>query len=1189
MKRIQYISATVRVAILLIIALTNTNVYGQLLINEVCPRNVDLLADENNKYNDWIEILNTSNDSIDLDGWYLSDDITYPEKWAFPSFLLPPDSHLVVIADKKDRGIVVDHWESAVLAENTWKYRLPNENPDSSWNTLDFDDSLWLEGPGGIGRGDGDDNTIIPDSVISIYMRRPFTVFDTSKISSVILHVDFDEAFVAFLNGVEIARAEIGWPGKYQDWDDWALGQHLAQMYQGLPPDEFKIDMVFFSSIVHEGENVLAIQVLNGWGNLGNMSIIPFLSFGINDTSHLYQEVPEWFDENPTYFHTNFALNKSGESLMLSNSGEIVDVFEYPYLQANNSYGYQTDGVGYPEYFEYPTPGFTNNFSPTCNGYAKQANLSPGAGFYPSGVQVSILNYEEGDSIRFTRTGAIPGDTSELYTGPFNVDTSTVVRARVFKSGLIPGKPTTNTYIIGYTSSLPVISIGMNPYDLWDWEEGIYVMGPNADPDPPFFGANFWMDWEKPVHVEYFDSLQNQGFEVDADILIHGGFSRENPQKSVRLIMDGTKYDDPWIDYQFFGTKDIQSFKRIVLRNSGQDYNITQFRDGFMHKLVQANTNMDIQDYKAAVVFLNGQYWGIQNIREKIDRYYTEGNFGVDGDSVEILRDNIKIVEGDYYHYLRMIDYVKHVPVVDSMAYDSISKFVDIENYSDYFISEIFFVNHDWPGHNTKYWRQANDTSRWRYILTDTDFGFGLYGGVYNNEIHRVLHGTIQWSDNHRILRRLVENEDYLRYFINRSADIFNTVLKQERILTVLDNFKENLYPEITAHTDKWGGSLATWESNVDEMFFFAENRHNYIYQHYIDEFDLEKTVEVDLDIDSISHGHIQINTIVADSLPWQGVYFDGNPIELTAIADSAFVFSHWASNPVISDLDTLNPHLVINVDTNSIFKAFFAPDTFQVLVDTPLVVFSEINYRSSDSLDASDWVEILNIDTISHNISGWVFKDSNDGHSFVITDSIVLDTNAYLIICRDTAKFSSIYPDSLNVTGPFEFGLAANGEEIRLFDTTGLLVSTVTYSNSSPWPTGVDGTGRTLELIDPYDDLNNPSNWFAGCFGGSPGGPFVPCDTVGITEIRSNIPHINLFPNPFVHETQMEFELREKGTLTLQVFDIYGNLTAQVIYPDAKAGKNILRFRNNKLNKGVYFYHLSGKRFNFEGKMIIK
>jgi len=1001
--------------------------------------------------------------------------------------------------------------------------------------------------------------------------------------------VDFDAAFVAFLNGVEIARAEIGWPGKTQNWNDWALADHHAQMHQGLPPDEFKIEMDIFNSLIHEGDNILAIQAFNGYANYENSSIIPFLSFGIKDTSHLYQSVPEWFEKNPVYFHTNFALDNTGESVILSNSQGIIDLMGYQGLLVNNSYGHETDESTILKYFAQPTPGIPNGSSPAASGYTKKPLLSLQAGFYPSTIEITILNHVEGDTIRFTRTGAIPVDTSEFYTGSINIDTSTVIRARVFKNGLIPGKMSSNTYFIGYTSTLPVISIGMDPYDLWDWEEGIYVMGPNADPIHPHAGANFWMDWKKPIHIEYFDSLQNKAFALEADIMINGGFSRALPQKSLRLIMSGKKYDEASINYQFFNRKDINSFKRLIFRNSGQDFNNTQLRDAFMSKLVQGNTNIDIQDYQPTVVFLNGQYWGIQNIRERIDRYYINSNIGVSVDSVQLLKDSYEVMEGNNYHYLKLLTYISSITVVDSVAYDSLSKLVDIENYTDYFIAGMFFANTDWPRHNTKYWRKDDDTSRWRHIQSDTDFGFGLYSNVYNNELYKVLHSNIPISHNHKILRKLITNPDYRKYFINRSADIFNTALETERMLSILNFCKNRLYPEIPAHTAKWGGDLALWEANVDEMFYFAEHRHSFVYQHYIGEFDMVKTVEVGLDIDSVLHGHIKINTIVPDSLPWHGVYFDGNPIEITAIADSGYVFSHWASNPVLSSPDTLNPFLQINVDTNSVFKAFFVLDTFNIVTDTPLIVFSEINYNSSDSLNTGDWVEILNADSISHDISDWVFKDGDDGHSFIIPGPIVIDTNSYLVLCRDTSKFFNIHTDSINVIGPFEFGLAASGENIRLFNSTGSLVVSTLYSNEFPWPQEADGTGRTLELINPNEGLNNPSNWFAGCFGGSPGEPYTFCDTVGISELNKDSFEVNLFPNPFYHKTQLELELKKQEKLKLQVFDIYGNLTEQNIFISTKVGKNSLIFRNNNLSKGIYFYRLSGKSFNFEGKMIIK
>ena len=174
--------------------------------------------------------------------------------------------------------------------------------------------------------------------------------------------------------------------------------------------------------------------------------------------------------------------------------------------------------------------------------------------------------------------------------------------------------------------------------------------------------------------------------------------------------------------------------------------------------------------------------------------------------------------------------------------------------------------------------------------------------------------------------------------------------------------------------------------------------------------------------IDSIFHGNVKINTIIPDSLPWQGLYFDGNPVDITAIPDSGYMFSHWASNMVITGNDTLNQKLNVNVDTNATFKAFFVIDT--IPPDTPMVVFSEICYSSVDSLDADDWIELLNIDTISHNLAGWVFKDGDDDHEFILPQSTILDTNQYLVLCQDNEKFADIYPEVENVIGPFDFGL---------------------------------------------------------------------------------------------------------------------------------------------------------------------
>ncbi len=1035
------------------------------------PEIATSIKDNYADYPDWIELYNLGNEIVELKNWSITDDYTEPEKWTFPDIVIYPDSYLIVFASDKNEKAIVDHWETLIHAENTWKYFTPFFDPDPAWKDAGFDDTYWLEGPGGFGRGDDDDNTILADSIPTVYIRKTFNLVDTSVISSVLLQVDYDDAFVAYLNGIEIARSNIGWPGKIQHWNDFARDEHPAVMFEGMPPEEFLIDVEFFKSIIFQGENVLAIQALNAWNNHGNFSIIPFLSVGIIDDSYTYQQLPEWFGDKPVYLHTNFKLSGFGESLMLCDPYQnIVDSISFPPTKSDHSFGRETDGNIAWKYFATPTPGYSNDLSIPYLGYTKKPEFSAASGFYNGTVEVSFANLEPGDTVRYSVDGSWITDTSELFIENVLIDSTSVLRAQVFKSGFLSGDVSSNSYFINFTSELSVISISLNPYDLWDWEEGMYVMGPNAAPFYPFKGANFWMDWEKSAHVEYFDKNQVLGFELDADIKIHGGFSRGEPMKSLRILTSG-KYDQPEINYQIFEDKDIQKFNRLILRNSGQDNLSTQFRDALIHKVVQQKTSISVQDYEPAVVFLNGVYWGIHNIREKIDRFYVSENFGIPVDSTEVLRENHMIVEGDLIHYVKMIDYIRNLAVVDSMIYDSISKLIHIENYTDYFIAEMYFVNSDgWPGHNTKYCRAANDTARWNYILTDTDFCLGLLSQVYKNELNKVLYGNFPYAHNHWPLRKLIQNDDYKRYFINRSADMYNTMLLPENIIHKVHLFKNRLSDEMARHLERWEGSYSEWEANVNVAMDFAGNRLGYVWQHYIDEFDLDTLITIGLDVDSIIHGTVRINTIIPDSLPWQGVYFDGNPVDISAVPDSGYLFSHWQTNMTISGVDTLKQFLTINVDTNDIFKAYFVFDT--IVPDTPLVVFNEINYRSIDTLDTDDWVELWNVDSVSIDLSGWIFKDGNDEHEFIIPTQTVLDTNEYLVLCQDTAMFFAFNPEIENVIGSFNFGLSNDGEELRLYDNNGLLVTSILFSNLEPWPTDADGTGRTIELFDPFGEF---------------------------------------------------------------------------------------------------------------------
>jgi len=394
------------------------------------------------------------------------------------------------------------------------------------------------------------------------------------------------------------------------------------------------------------------------------------------------------------------------------------------------------------------------------------------------------------------------------------------------------------------------------------------------------------------------------------------------------------------------------------------------------------------------------------------------------------------------------------------------------------------------------------------------------------------------------------------------------------------------LAPEMQIHMPRWNENYSTWQIEVQEMIGFTEARLGYVWQHYMEEFNLEKLVDVNLDIDSSHHGSIKINTIIPDSLPWQGKYFDGNPIEINAIGDSGYIFSHWASNSILSGSDTLLSTVKINVDTSDYFKAYFEPHV--IIVDTPMIVFNELNYRSSDSLDADDWIEIWNIDTIAIDLSDWVFKDSNDSHEFILSQNTSLDTGDFLVLCQDTVKFKEIYPAVENYIGPFEFGLANEGEELRLFDSNGFLMISMLYANEPPWPVDADGTGKTIELNNPLGDMNDGNNWFSGCFGGSPGGPFIPCDTIGIEDHVVEDFLVKIYPNPALEYAKIEMLSNSPGDAIFKLFDFRGVIQEKLTFK-LNNKVNTFNLPVGDLPSGIYFYQTYFNKNLKGGKILIK
>ncbi len=1159
--------------------------FSQIVINEVCPKNSTLVKDEDGDFSDWIELYNSGLTTVNLSGYFLSDDFANIPQWQFPNINLSAQKYLLVFASGKNRSTVIDHWETPVNAGDAWKYLVPNSQPPANWNNTTFNDGSWNTGIGGIGYGDGDDNTQLSPPLFSVFIRKTFSISDTSKIVSAVLTMDYDDAFVAYMNGIEIARANIGVSGTPSAFNELAFKEHEALLYQGQIPENFKIEIELLKAAMKNGNNVLAIQVHNVNYNSSDLTAIPFFNFGIKDNSTFYGAPPSWIELGKSSLHTNFKLSGNGETVYLSDASQtIISQITFPYLQNDNSYGSFPDANTNLVYFGMPTPNETNNLSAGSSGYVIDPVFTLPAGFYIGQQSVSLSCNTPGAVIRYTLDGSIPKPSSTIFSTPVIIDSTIVIRAKAFvNTGLLPSEIVTNTYFINDSSALPVISLSTTPGYLFDWNTGIYVMGPNADTVIPFFGSNFWQAWEIPANIEYFDKQKNLAFEQVVGLEIQGNYSRSLPQKSFKVVARGN-YGKSSIDYRFFPDKEIGSFSQVVLRNAGNDWNNLHFRDAAIHKLCQNKTDLDVQDYQPCLVFINGKYWGVYNIREKINKDYIAENYpGVNVDSVDLLQYNGLVMDGTFDNFEQFATFVLTNSLDDSANYSTVKNWLDIENFIDYFAVETYSENGDWLTNNVRFWREKKQGAKWRHILWDLDFFGTNWWSFTASSLDTNLNKNFSFQS--IMFNKLVQNIEFKNQFINRNADLLNTIFTPDYLKNFIYKIHDSINAEMPRHFARWGngfndpafglpgqGTYMDWNTfNLSQLVMFINYRPATARNQIENTFSLKKQVPVTFNVYPPGAGKIELNTIELDSFPWSGIYFDSVPVTFKAVPNPGYEFAFWQSNKLLPNPD-FNQSIKINVDTTDVFTAYFfgAPDTNKI-------IFSEINYKSSTTSDAGDWVELFNNGNVDVDLSGWKFKDADDLNSFVFSQNTILAKNQHLVLCRDTAKFKSVYPNMSNYIGQFNFGLSSSGTDLRLFDKYGNLFLKTSYGTSSPWTSEPNGTGKTLELLDVNGNQSNAYNWFAGCVGGSPGEAFSPCPLfIEEKKITDENFYLSNFPNPFDNSTTISFTLNSDDFVRLLVIDVYGKQVFTLLSKQLKSGIHSVDFSSKNLSSGIYFYQVS-------------
>ncbi len=635
-------------------------------------------------------------------------------------------------------------------------------------------------------------------------------------------------------------------------------------------------------------------------------------------------------DEEQGSLHAGFNLEGSGEGLALvqiiGNDLVILDSISFPKVNIKNSYGRESDGSSTWVTFGEITPGASNNGA--MRGL-DPPSISLANGIYTGTQNVSLNHPDNEVTIRYTMNGSEPTSNSLAYSSPININESTSLRATAFRNNYVPSQSSAGSFLFNVGQHLPSLIINTDPKNFFDDEIGIYIEGTNGatgfcSTEP----VNWNQDWERPVNLSMINTDGSEAFSVRAGVKIGGGCSRTYGQKSLNVYLRRNTYGDNAIEYPIFEGRDSDEYERLKLRNSGQDYLRTMYRDGLVQSLLWDQVDIDLQAFLPTVLYLNGEFWGIHNIREIFSDEYFKRVHDVDKDELDLIKnpmmDWMEVKVGDVTAYAELFDFIENNDLSNTEHYNTVSDQVDLNEFLNYWISSVYIAKHDWPANNIIVWRKRKNGAKWRWGAMDhdgsTDNGFSSETEASFNTLEYATDEESQSWPNHRnstlFFRKLLENDDFKNEYIQRTCSFIGLIYEEDRATGMADDFKAQIAPEIQNQLDKWGdensigGSLYSWEGWTEDLRDFFVDRPDFMRSFMKDKFDLGNTYELTLNYNSNSGGQVVVNdNLMETPYNFQNLYFKNIPLKVTAIAEENYIFSHWLetgnTNPEIDFIGT--------------------------------------------------------------------------------------------------------------------------------------------------------------------------------------------------------------------------------------------------------------------------------------------
>lgn len=645
-------------------------------------------------------------------------------------------------------------------------------------------------------------------------------------------------------------------------------------------------------------------------------------------------------DYNPNYLgqlNTNFRLTQTaGEELVFTtSSGTILEVYDFDDIspnQMNHSWGRSTNGGPNWVIFTNPTPNASNGGN-SGTAYAARPQFNLEAGHYGGPISVELTSPDPNVQIRYTTNGNDPVAGSTLYTGPINLSTTTVLRAAAFPTapGTLPSFISTNTYFFGNdTHSITTVSVSGNQ-----------------------IGNGLWTGDER-CHIEFFGPGGVFQAEATGDSNEHGNDSNAYGQRGFDYITrDEMGYDNE-VALPIFTTSDRQGFERLIFKAAANDnYPFSNggahIRDAYVQELsILGGLELDERKTHSCIVYLNGSYWGVYEVREKVDDVdFTDYYFNQPRGFLDFL----KTWGGTWAEYGTNTDWVtlRNFITSNNMAnaanYEYVLTQLNTNSLIDYFIINTYIVSMDWLNWNTAWWRgrHPNGSARqWRYTLWDMDASFGHYVNYTGIPSTSANSSPCQIQNMNNVggqghipmLNALFNNPNFEADYINRYAMYSNTIFSCERMIEVLDSMIAVIQPEMQRQIQRWGGTMNGWNNNVNSLRNFINTRCNVITNGIANCYDVVPYT-VTFEIDGEGKIIIVETPLNYTDAPWQGTYFGPDvPIPIQALVEDGGgglcgSFQGWeitSGQGIIAD--PLSPTTTMTIQSNVTLVAHFGSPT---------------------------------------------------------------------------------------------------------------------------------------------------------------------------------------------------------------------------------------------------------------------